>query len=116
MKQLFIGGLLFIGSMSLALASNTSAVDSHSCGQLKGSTDPFILVLKKGENISKSIICCADDANLSGATLIGLGALENTSLSYFDHKKKSYKIRFCWTNSMIASELIPSSAIILSKC
>lgn len=91
MKKLMMSALLYTCSASLAMASSISAVDSHSCQQLKGAVDPFILVLKKGENIHKSILQCANDAKLSGATLIGIGALERTTLNYFDHKTKAYK-------------------------
>lgn len=89
MKAVF-ATLLFLIS-SLAIAAPISVVNTHSCGQLKGISDPFILVLKKGENVHESILQCANDAELPGATLTGLGALERTTLSYFDHKKKTYK-------------------------
>ena len=91
MKKLLLTTLVLFGSISTAMASTISEVDSQSCAQLKGTTAPFILVLKKGENLSDGILQCANDADLPSATLTGLGALEDTTLTYFDHVKKTYK-------------------------
>lgn len=76
---------------SLTYANNLSVVDSNSCKKLKGTDKPFMLVLKRGENVTQSILQCANDAELPSATLIGLGALENPTLEYYDFSAKKFQ-------------------------
>jgi predicted DNA-binding protein with PD1-like motif len=93
MKFLFniLTALFFTFSTIIATATTVSAVDSHSCEKLKGIDKQFILVLKRGENLSAAIIQCANDAKLPGASLAGLGALENPTLNYFNLTTKKFQ-------------------------
>ena len=89
MKTLFTA-LTLLACTQLALANPPSAVHSDSCQNVKNTKEPFILVLKKGEKLQQSIVKCANQANLNGASLSALGAVDNTTLTNFDHKKKTY--------------------------
>ena len=89
MKTLLTASIL-LASSQLAIAAPLSAVSTSTCPQLKGTQDPFILVLKKGEKLQESIVHCANQVELNGASLSALGAIDNTTLTYFDHKKKLY--------------------------
>jgi len=79
-----------LGIVSLSDAA-TSVVNSNQCQRLAGTTTPFLLVLKKGEDLKKSIERCAINAKLKSASISGLGALQNTTLNYFNHAKKTYQ-------------------------
>lgn len=81
---------LMLGS-AIAATPTVSAVDSHSCSKLKGSDKPFILALKKGDNIIEAITQCANEAQLAGASLSGVGALENPTLTYYNISTKKYQ-------------------------
>lgn len=75
-------------SLALAMSFNATAgqyaaVDKNSCGQLKNTKHPFILVLSKGDNLSQSINQCAADAELLAASVSGLGQVHNPTLAYF---------------------------------
>lgn len=83
--------LLFVLSATLVNAATISTVNSHSCKQVKGSEKPFILVLKKGEDVTTALAQCANDAKLAGASLTGIGALENPKLDYFNLETKKYQ-------------------------
>lgn len=87
--------ILFLASLSLSSAHAVaiSTVNSNSCGKLRNTNRQFILVLKKGEEINSAITRCANQANLKGATLSGIGALRDPTLNYFDLKTKQYKNR-----------------------
>jgi len=86
----FLLCLVLLASAGFASASHLSAVSSDGCGRLKGSTEPFILSLKKSESVHEAILHCANDAELKGATLSGLGGIAPTTLLYFDHVAKKY--------------------------
>lgn len=91
-KNFIIFATLFLAlTAKTVLAENLSAADSQSCQKMKGIEKPFILVLKKGENISDAILQCVQDAAIPSATLSGLGALESPTLSYFNHDTKKYQ-------------------------
>ncbi|MDO8955050.1 MAG: DUF296 domain-containing protein [Gammaproteobacteria bacterium] len=81
-------------SVNLAYATTPSLVNSDSCTQLRGSSAPFILALKKGENLNQSILQCANDADLAGASVSGLGAIENPTLHYYDDKTEQNVTRY----------------------
>jgi len=91
MKNLLslVGASLLICSSTLAAASPLSAVNSHSCKKLSGTDKPFILVLNSGENLLESISRCAKDAKLKGASVSGLGQVENPTLAYFSSDPKA---------------------------
>ena len=92
MKKLTVVSTALMGTIfaSSVWAGNISAVDSNQCGVMKGTNKPFLLVLRKGEQVQQAISRCANDAELQGATLSGLGALQPVTLRYFDHEAKIY--------------------------
>ncbi|MCD6047313.1 MAG: hypothetical protein K0S08_960 [Gammaproteobacteria bacterium] len=73
---------------NFASASVTSVVNSNTCASLRGSSAPFILYLRKGENINAAILQCAQNAKWQSAALSGFGAIENPTLHYYDQKLK----------------------------
>ncbi len=68
-----------------------SVVDSHTCKKLVGTDSPFMLIIHKGENLTDTIIKCADAINIKSAMLTGLGALENPTLAYYNLETKQYQ-------------------------
>lgn len=68
-----------------------SVVDSNSCAKLAGISLPFLLVLKRGESVIESILKCATAAKIDGAALMGLGALENPTIAYYNLETKQYE-------------------------
>lgn len=81
---LFISTSIMAGTKPLVVVSPTT------CAKLKNQTQPFILVLDKGTPINKAITQCAKDAELKGASITGLGAIENPRLAYYSLKKKQF--------------------------
>jgi hypothetical protein len=73
---------LGIFSFSNALA-DTAAVDKASCAKLADTSKPFVLILKSGDELIASITQCAKDAKLKGASVSGLGQLNEPTLAYF---------------------------------
>lgn len=94
MKRLCIPAL-FLASSLLPLYAQaqypTSAVDSSHCAVMKNNQKPFLLVLRKGEQVQSAIQQCASDAELKGAALFGLGAFDPVTLRYYDHLAKQYR-------------------------
>lgn len=85
-RKLSVIGLLC--SSAIALASNetlqnSSAVNKSNCNKMVNTTQPFILVLNKNDDLIENITQCAQDAKLIGATVTGLGQLHNPVLAYF---------------------------------
>lgn len=62
-----------------------TAVGSKDCRLFKGTSKPFVLVLKSGESIMSAITQCSIDAHLSSASVSGVGALIHTTIA---HKAK----------------------------
>src|SRR6185312_16368723 len=86
--------LLLVNFFVLSTTANAfPAVDSHSCGKLRGNSQPFMLVLKTGEELPEAIVRCATDANLKGASISGLGAIENPTLAYYLLDSHKYKTK-----------------------
>lgn len=73
-----------------SMAAKHPAVDSKSCSKLIDTNKSFVLALKKGENITKAITQCVNDANISSASLSGIGTLENPTLTYYNMPTKLY--------------------------
>ena len=72
-----------------------SAVNLASCHKI-ANTEPFILVIHKGESLVESLIKCAEIVKFPSASLSGLGAVENPILGHYnfatqkhEHKKFS---------------------------
>ena len=92
MKTTFkmMAGLLVVLSMiaqALPAPSYAAApvivVNKVSCKRVAQTLRPFILVLKRGDNLLKSITQCAQDAKLKGASFSGLGQLFDPKLAYY---------------------------------
>ncbi len=66
-----------------AMATNYAAVDKNSCGKMLNNKKPFILILKRGDNLHASINQCAEDAHLQGASIQGLGQLDSPTLAHY---------------------------------
>ena len=82
-----------IGLVSIfIIASNTgfagmqtsSAVNKNNCGTMVNTLQPFILVLDRRDDLIASISQCAKDARLLGASVTGIGQVQNPILAYFD--------------------------------
>lgn len=84
-KLIPLSTLLLSGAI---LANQPAAVDKNSCNKLIGSQKPFILVLDPNDDLLSSIATCAKDAELSGASISGLGQLHNPTLAYFTSNPK----------------------------
>lgn len=67
-----------------------SIVDSATCHQLAGTTEPFILNLNRGENLFQGILQCAEKVGLHAASISGLGALEDPKVAYYYLDRKEY--------------------------
>lgn len=92
-RKLSLIALTTLLTANLAHAADLAAVSPASCGLLKNTTRPFILVMKRGDNLVKSIVDCADAANLSSASLSGLGAIQKPTLGYFNWDTKDYRFK-----------------------
>ena len=68
---------------------NIHVENSKSCEKTFNST-PFVLVLKKDEELFDGIIHCAASAKLTGASFVGIGALKNPTLAYYNLRHKKY--------------------------
>ncbi len=87
----YAASLLCIVNTTCFAANIISVVDSQSCKQMRGTDKQFILALKKGEEVTRSILKCVNDANLPGASFSGLGALENPTLDFYSVAMKKFQ-------------------------
>lgn len=68
-------------------------VTTATCDKLINTDKPFILVLKKGENLFEGILHCANTINLKSATISGLGALDEVTVAYYYLSTKQYQTK-----------------------
>ena len=68
-----------------------STIDSQTCHELANPTDPFILVLHKGENVIESLLTTANAMNIQSAGLMGLGAFKDPTIAYFRISSQKYE-------------------------
>lgn len=68
-----------------------SAVTVDSCHKITNPTSPFILVIRKGEKLIDSLIKCAEITNIHGASLLGIGAVENPILGNYNFETKKHE-------------------------
>lgn len=81
------------GLTANVMAADYAAVDKNSCSKMKNSTEPFILILKSGDNLHEGINQCAADAQLRGAAIHGLGQLSSPLLAHYSsdpHEKPHF--------------------------
>lgn len=87
-KKILITSLIAL-SISINMASaqaehiTSDVVNVASCNKMAHATQPFILELNSGDNLLASISQCAKAAKLQGASISGLGQLQNPTLAYF---------------------------------
>ncbi len=72
-------------------AERTSVVGSDSCQKLAGTQKPFILVLKKGEEIFTAITQCTTVMHLQAASFSGVGAFANPVYGHLNTKIKQFE-------------------------
>lgn len=68
-----------------------AVVDTNTCDLLTNPENPFLLVLKLGEDLFESILQCATKMKLKSASLSGLGALDNVTLAYYNLHTKTFQ-------------------------
>lgn len=68
-----------------------SALDRQVCHQLTDPTEPFILVLHKGENVIESLLDCANTMSIKSAALMGLGAFADPTIAYYRLSTQKYE-------------------------
>ena len=89
--------LIFFLLLSIFKVNNlygtVNAVSSEDCAKELDAQAPFVLVLKRGENLMDSLQTCVQAAQLKSAYIIGLGALEQPTLGYYNLGKKQYQKR-----------------------
>lgn len=69
-----------------------SVVTTAQCQQVANKA-PFILVLKEGQPLVESIIHCANNAQLKGASLSGIGQIQKPTLAYYNLTTKRYQYK-----------------------
>jgi len=57
---------------------------------VKKANDGFFVCLKRGEKIMTCLRSFAKEHDIGGATVIGIGAIQNTKLAYYDLEKRKY--------------------------
>lgn len=97
-----IGLLSIVLSPVTGFALNTIAVDKDSCSKMTNSKEPFVLVLKTGEKLHESIKKCAEDAQLVGASIQGIGQFLNPEFAYYGPNKQPHVISLSGTHEVIS--------------
>lgn len=59
--------------------------------ETKRTKKPFMLVLEQGNELIGSIKKIAEKINLSGATVMGIGAITNAKIGYYSLETKEYE-------------------------
>lgn len=67
-----------------------SIFDSQSGDKATNIEQPFILVLKRGENLFSSLTHFIVEANLQAASISGLGALDDVTIAFYHLDRKEY--------------------------
>jgi predicted DNA-binding protein with PD1-like motif len=85
LKLLSITALMLNTGLAIAADQdkNSAAVTKSTCNRLANTTQAFILVLNPGDKLIASITQCAKEAKLLGASISGVGQLQNPTLAYF---------------------------------
>ncbi|PJJ83498.1 PPC domain-containing DNA-binding protein [Mucilaginibacter auburnensis] len=85
--------LLFIGFLLIAAVA-TAQVKPITAAQLdyrKDGNGSYLLVLKRGQPLIASLNAFMAKEKLPGASISGLGAVENAEIAYYDIAKQKYK-------------------------
>jgi uncharacterized protein len=86
--------LLFI-SFSLAAQSTTgtpSVINADSLDYRKDGNN-YLLVLRRGQPLIASLVAFMAKEKLPGASISGIGAVQNTEVAYYDIVEKKYKYK-----------------------
>jgi uncharacterized protein len=86
-KKILPALLLGCGSLA-AHAGDYIAVDQNSCAKRINNYEPFMLILKTGEELHAGIKKCAQDAGLIGASIQGLGQFVDPVFAYYGPNAK----------------------------
>lgn len=70
--------------------STLSAVNVNNCIELKGSLAPFLLIIRRGDLVAKTIVACADKLELPAAAVSGIGAIEDPEIAYYNLQARRY--------------------------
>lgn len=82
---------VFGASPNVSLAEDRPRVVSPDrCATLRGTVDPFMVVLKRGDDVLASLSTCLEEARVMGASIVGLGAIEDPVLGFYDLAKKRF--------------------------
>ncbi len=73
--------------------ARTVVVDMDNCQELQSPTEPFILVLRKGEVVEKSIVECVQRMGIFSASVSGIGMIENPEVGTYNLKKRHYNTK-----------------------
>jgi len=68
-----------------------SVVFSNQGEEIVGIEQPFMLILKKGEEVWTTLQRFAEKAQLKGAAISGIGALTDVELGYYSKEDKDYQ-------------------------
>lgn len=68
-----------------------SVINSQTYATLKDPNQPFLFILKRGEETIATIKSCAQALKLKGAALVGLGALEDPTIAYYNLETQQYE-------------------------
>lgn len=79
--------------MTIVQKTSISIVSTQNCSELAGTKDPFILMLKQGQNLFEAILDCAKTMGLTSASLQGLGALDDVTVAYYNLNTKQYQTK-----------------------
>lgn len=80
---------LLITATSVSFAS--LILDNHqSCQKIVGRSEPFVLKLKSGTEMTDAIFRCVKDAKFSRASIMGVGDLKDPVLTYYRVQDKNF--------------------------
>lgn len=83
--------LILLAALFVAMSASASTVlSSSTCAEAKGKGLPFLLILKKDQNIHQAILRCVNAAEIDNASIHGIGAIKQVTLAFYDLKKKKY--------------------------
>lgn len=79
--------------MTSTTLERPAIIDSHSGKTLAKTDKPFIIALKIGEDLFESILRVMNDAELTAASISGLGAVDDVTLAYYHLTTKEYQTK-----------------------
>lgn len=100
LKSIIISFAL-LGSLN-CFAAEYIAVDKDSCAKMKNRTESFVLVLKTGEKLQEGIKKCAEDAQMVGASVQGIGQFLNPTFAYYGPNAQPHVITLEGTYEVIS--------------